>query len=256
MPYFHRKPIDTLTGVLAPGGASIPGLPSRMVPSLGGAPDPVPAVAGAVKGATDIVQQAASVLEKMRQGDPSGSSGHAAGTQTGTAPSPGRPVSPYAPYPSSPDTAAQAGALQGRLNALIEEVVSIVSSSRADLGANPAPTPHDDAAQAVEPAPVVGPCTPTLAGTAAQVRIALCNEDSAPVQLSFLSTGLIGDSGASIGAAHIAFQPARLDLAPGAQAELIVVVQVPAQTHPGVYSGLIRASQLDYLHAVLVIQVQ
>jgi hypothetical protein len=33
-------------------------------------------------------------------------------------------------------------------------------------------------------------------------------------------------------------------------------VDVPVQTTGGVYSGLIRASRLDYLHAVMVVQVE
>jgi hypothetical protein len=37
---------------------------------------------------------------------------------------------------------------------------------------------------------------------------------------------------------------------------VVVRVVVPAQTRCGVYSGLIRASRLDYLHAVLVVQVE
>ena len=36
----------------------------------------------------------------------------------------------------------------------------------------------------------------------------------------------------------------------------MVRMVVPAQTRCGVYSGLVRASKLDYLHAVVVVQVE
>jgi hypothetical protein len=45
-------------------------------------------------------------------------------------------------------------------------------------------------------------------------------------------------------------------LGPGDTGEVTVRVLVPPQTRCGIYSGLVRASQLDYLHAVLVVRVQ
>ena len=54
----------------------------------------------------------------------------------------------------------------------------------------------------------------------------------------------------------ISFQPRELMLSPGKTGEVTVRVVVPAQTRCGVYSGLVRASKLDYLHAVLVVQVE
>ena len=42
----------------------------------------------------------------------------------------------------------------------------------------------------------------------------------------------------------------------GQSGEVTVQVVVPAHTRAGVYSGLIRASKFDYLHAVLVVQVE
>jgi hypothetical protein len=45
-------------------------------------------------------------------------------------------------------------------------------------------------------------------------------------------------------------------LPPGGSGEVTARVVIPAQTRCGVYSGLMRASKLDYLHAVLVVQVE
>ena len=54
----------------------------------------------------------------------------------------------------------------------------------------------------------------------------------------------------------VSFQPRELMLSPGKTGEVTVRVVIPAQTRCGVYSGLVRASKLDYLHAVLVVQVE
>jgi hypothetical protein len=82
------------------------------------------------------------------------------------------------------------------------------------------------------------------------------NEDQQAAQIVFFSTGLIGEDGACIPAERISFEPRALMLSPRQTGEVIARVAVPAQTRCGVYSGLIRASKLDYLHAVLVIQVE
>jgi hypothetical protein len=36
---------------------------------------------------------------------------------------------------------------------------------------------------------------------------------------------------------------------------VVVVVEVPKETAPGVYSGLVAATKLDHLRAVLTVQV-
>ena len=90
----------------------------------------------------------------------------------------------------------------------------------------------------------------------AQTAIPLVNEDERPARIVFMSTGLIGDDGAHIAADRISFEPRELTLPPGEDGEVIVRVIIPGQIPCGVYSGLIRASQLDHLHAVLIVQVQ
>lgn len=252
MPYFHRKPIKTLTDVL-PAGTPIPGLPSRVMPALGQTLGSMHTAAEPAKPVADIVQQATSVLDKVRQRNLAQLPASAQNEIGSFVRSPYQPIAPPTSYAN---TSAQAGELQGRLNALVEQIVSIIGSPRAEPTTDAGDRANDDDVNAVDPAPVVGSCMPVMAGTATQILIALCNEDATPACLSFLSTGLVGESGATISAANISFQPSRLDLQPGAHAELFVIVQVPSQTHPGVYSGLIRASQLDYLHAVLVIEVK
>ena len=240
MPYFQRKPIEGLVDpVLAT--AAIPGLPSRVraLPAVTGAQwvNPPAAVTG-------IVDQAAAVLATERPGaarEPSirSDAGSVASNQN-----------------------ARIGELQGQVNRLIEQFVALASRPPSvDLPGSPpiripGQQPYADAGTlVVEPAPVLAPPAPVAPGGTAQISISLVNEDEQPAQIAFFSTGLIGEDGECISADRVSFQPCELMLSPGQAGEVIVCVVIPAQTRCGVYSGLIRASKLEYLHAVLIVQV-
>jgi hypothetical protein len=241
MPYFQRKPIEQLVDTVR-SNVSIPGLPSRgSLPVTRAITDTGLASPAAITG---IVEQAAAVLASER---PSGSGGYSAGSGAGSV---------------APTQSTQISQLQGQVNALIEQLVALLGRpSGLDIAAPQYTTlaaqePRSDAAHViVEPAPVLSPAGPVAPGGTAQISIALVNEDEQPAQIGFLSTGLIGEAGEQIPAERISFQPRELTLSPGKTGEVVVRVVVPTPTPCGVYSGLIRASRLDYLHAVLVVQV-
>jgi hypothetical protein len=241
MPYFQRKPIEELVDTVR-SIVPIPGLPSR-----GPAPAPgVTAGAGSVGplGAiTGIVEQAAAVLASAR---PGGNAGSAA--RSGS---------------MAPTQSILTSQLQEQVNGLVEQVVALAVRPTGLETAAPASSmfpgqapPFDAADVIVEPAPVLSPPGPVAPGGAAHTKISLVNEDKQPAQIVFFSTSLIGEDGDHIPAEWVSFQPRELTLSPGKSGEVIVRVVVPWQTRCGIYSGLIRASKLDYLHAVLVVQVE
>jgi hypothetical protein len=243
MPYFQRKPIEGLVDAVL-SNVPIPGLPSR------GRPLPAAAVAGArpvspPAAITGILEQAAAVLASER---PSGSPGPYARSDAGSVAS---------------TQSTRVSQLQEQVNALIEQVVALAGRPPVlDAAALPSTLyrgqqPAYDAAELiVEPAPVLSPPGPVAPGATAQISISLANEDEQPARIVFLSTGLVGEDGEQIAAECISFQPREVTLQPGSTGEVIVRVAVPAQTRCGVYSGLIRASRLDHLHAVVVVQVE
>ena len=242
MPYFQRKPIEGLVDAVL-SNVPNPGLPSRVraLPAAGAAgtwPASTPATI------TGIVEQATAVLASER---PSVSS------------------APYAwsDMSSASTQSARISQLQEQVNALIEQLVPLVSRPPAlDIAAAQLTSvsgqkpPSDSAHLIVEPAPVLSPAGPIAPGGAAQICISLVNEDDQPAQIVFFSTGLVGEDGERIPAERISFEPRELILSPGKTGEVMVRMVVPAQTRCGVYSGLVRASKLDYLHAVLVVQVE
>jgi hypothetical protein len=243
MPYFQRKPIEGLVDAVR-SHIPYPGLPSRG-PALPGVETATILPGGTPAAITGIVEQATAVLASER---PSGS-----------------PAPSTAPDASSVAStqATRASQLQEQVNALIEQFVALAGRPPGlGHGARPGtrlPGPEPTSGTeglVVEPAPVLAPTGPVAPGGTALISVSLVNEDEQAAQVTFLTTGLIGEAGAQIPAERVSFQPREVSLQPGAAGEVIVRVGVPAQTQCGVYSGLIRASRLDYLHAVVVVQVE
>jgi hypothetical protein len=237
MPYFQRKPIEGLVDTVR-SRFPIPGLPSRGS-TLPGAVTAATWPQTPVAALTGIVDQATAVLASER---PSASPAPAAWPDVGSV---------------SSMQSTRVSQLQEQVNGLIEQLVAVLGRPPNLDSAVPPYTrgTSSDAGQVVEPAPVLSPSGPVAPGGTTQICISLVNEDEQPAQIVFFSTGLIGENGECISAERVSFQPPELMLPPGKTGEVIVGVVVPAQTRCGVYSGLVRASKLDYLHAVLVVQV-
>ncbi len=243
MPYFQRKPIEGLVETIR-SQFPIPGLPSR------GYTLPGAAIAGMqpenpLAAITGIVEQAAAVLAAERP--------------SANAPAAAR----FSDYGSVPSTQGnRVSQLQEQVNGLIEQLSALLgrpptldSAALPDMSVPLQAASSDSACLIVEPAPVLSPAAPVAPGGTAQISMSLVNEDEQPGEIAFFSTGLVGEDGACISAERVSFQPRELTLQPGNSGEVIVRVVVPAQTRCGVYSGLVRASRLDYLHAVVVVQV-
>ena len=243
MPYFQRKPIDGLIDIVG-SRAPIPGLPSRgPAPSTGVAANTQPVSPSAA--ITGIVEQAGAALTSGR---PSRTAGSSAGSGAGSLAS---------------AQGMQIRQLQERASELIEQFFAVAGGRWSLETAAPPSTfftgqvPLSDAADLiVEPAPALSPPGPIAPGGTAQISISLVNDDQRPAHVAFFSTDLIGQDGAHIPAEGVSFEPRELELPSGKTGEVMVRVDVPAHTRCGVYSGLIRASTLDYLHAVLVVQVE
>lgn len=134
---------------------------------------------------------------------------------------------------------------------------ALPESARAWVGLAPAAVPlvTANAGAGVEPAPVLTAPGLVAPGGLARIEFSLVNDDSRPASMTFFCTGLVGDAGARIGAEQISFEPPALTLAPGLTRRVSVQIAIPAQAAPGLYAGLMRASQIDPLHAVLMLRV-
>lgn len=104
-------------------------------------------------------------------------------------------------------------------------------------------------------APVLRPRQPARAGGSAQVAFKLHNDDTRPAQFTLGCTDLVSSVGYRVPDHQMAFQPREFRLDPDAVADVSLAVGVPQGTPAGTYAGLLLASGLPYLHAVLVLEV-
>ena len=98
---------------------------------------------------------------------------------------------------------------------------------------------------------------PIKAGESAVVTMALRNESNEPfAKLGFYCTDLVSLTNMRIPAKQVEFVPQSITIAPGKSETVAIRVNVPKKTSTGTYSGLIQASKIDQLRAVLVAHVK
>jgi hypothetical protein len=95
------------------------------------------------------------------------------------------------------------------------------------------------------------------AGDSIEVPLSLENSGDSPTEaIEFHSSDLVSATGERIEAARITFAPQPLVIAAGQSEVVKVTVAVPAGTPPGTYAGLLQASKLQQLRAVVTVQIE
>lgn len=93
-------------------------------------------------------------------------------------------------------------------------------------------------------------------GERATVSMALENAGTETVEaVNFIASDLVTSTGLRIAASDIQFEPAEVTIGPRARAQVRISVQVPQDAAPGTYSGMLVASKLEQVRAVLSIPV-
>lgn len=93
-------------------------------------------------------------------------------------------------------------------------------------------------------------------GAVGELKISLENEsDERTAQFTLHAAELVSASGSRIPGEQVTFAPATLSVGPRSAGDVAVSVKVPEGTPHGVYEGLVRATQLDTLRALLSIEV-
>ena len=97
---------------------------------------------------------------------------------------------------------------------------------------------------------------PVDPGGTARVSMSVENDGEEPTgNFALVFSGLVNGNGAQIGPDRIEFSPKRLNLPPHGRKRVEVQVHVPANAPSGVYSGVLQATKLDHVRAVLVVTV-
>lgn len=108
-----------------------------------------------------------------------------------------------------------------------------------------------------------GNLTPTLklpapleAGGSSEVVMNVENDSDSPTaEFSFYNTDLVNQDGHRIPANRVTFSTPTLTLGPRASEKVVISVSIPATAPSGTYSGLLQASRLDQLRAILVLEI-
>ena len=97
---------------------------------------------------------------------------------------------------------------------------------------------------------------PVDPGGTAKVSMSVENDGAQPTgNFALVFSGLVNGTGAQIGPDRIEFSPKRLNLPAHGRKRVEVQVHVPADAPSGVYSGVLQATKLDHVRAVLVVTV-
>jgi hypothetical protein len=97
---------------------------------------------------------------------------------------------------------------------------------------------------------------PVKAGESVELTMVLENGNEEPTdESSFHSTDLVNANSDRILAEQVVFRPSSVVVGPNTTEEITVSVNVAEETPAGIYSGLIQATGLDQLRAVLMVQV-
>jgi hypothetical protein len=111
-----------------------------------------------------------------------------------------------------------------------------------------APPPHDAIFRAAGR---------SRAGQSIEIILGLVNEQRVePVEVQLFCTDLVAGPGRHIAAERITFEPAALWLAAQSSADVMVRVDVPPSAAPGLYAGLLRATNLEDLKAIVMLCVE
>ena len=119
--------------------------------------------------------------------------------------------------------------------------------------ANPTATrvpASDDAAL-----PHVKPPLATRSGQRATISMTLCNKEDRAVRLTPMTTDLINSAGHRLSRDLIDFAPREVHLEPGVTTDVQGHLVIPVETSPGCYAGLLVVAGVDYLRALITIEV-
>ena len=93
-------------------------------------------------------------------------------------------------------------------------------------------------------------------GGMAELSMAVTNSSAEPTApFALVASDLVSESGQRIDSSAVSFDPVSLTLGGSASEKVRIEVRVPDDVQPGKYAGLVQATQLDHVRAVLTITV-
>jgi hypothetical protein len=191
-----------------------------------------------VDNATDLVNQASSLLARQASWLPSIPQGSASGIP-GTASSSSGSGSPGWP-PQATGTGFDPDRLRRQAHEMIETLLEAFSPKEQPPG---------------DHAPLLRCAAPVAPGHDGRIAVRVANEEGTPSEVSLYCTNLTADSGYDIPSLRVSISPRSVTIPAKGEATFEVAIAVPQQTPAGIYSGLIQATGAQYVKAVVSVQV-
>jgi hypothetical protein len=141
-----------------------------------------------------------------------------------------------------------------QIHELVDNLAAVLPMLQ-NAGAAPATASTPTGGDVVAPAEV-RPRTIVRAGQRATISMTVRNSENYGVQLRPVSTDLLGSRNGRIAAALIECTPSELSLQPGEERDIAITTTVPADAAAGCYSGLLVVRGVDYLRALVTIEVE
>jgi hypothetical protein len=107
----------------------------------------------------------------------------------------------------------------------------------------------------LDPVAELRPSATVRAGQRATISMTVCNSEHRSVRLVPTATDLLGSRGGRIACSLLELTPAEFRLEPQEKKDVAIALTVPADTAPGCYSGLFVVRGVDYLRALITIEV-
>jgi hypothetical protein len=197
--------------------------------------NPVNAVAEAVgEQAASIVAQAASILDDEM------AKGVFAARRTGGT--------------GSNDQLDAANPVLRQIHEVVDNIAKLWPSLQGGLSPQPL-TASQPVSYDADPLSEVRARTTVKPGQRATISMTLRNSENRPVHLVPQATDLLGSRGGRIAASFLECTPSDVTLQPQEERDLTIATTVPADAGPGCYSGLLVVRGLDYLRALVTIEV-
>ncbi len=137
----------------------------------------------------------------------------------------------------------------------LAESIARVWPGSTGVAAAGRPAVSQSAGNDLDPLAELRPWSTVRPGQRATIAMALCNKEDRSVRLVPIVTDLLGSRGGRIASSTLELTPAEICLEPQEQKEVGIALTVPADTPPGCYSGVLVARGVDYLRALITIEV-
>lgn len=148
---------------------------------------------------------------------------------------------------------------------ILVDMVNIATNSLGDLsqrvititGGQPTSQGRKNQPASAGGVPALNVEQPVKAGQAVEIPLTLENGGDSPTEkFGFYSSDLLNSTGEIIRSGNISFQPNAVTIDSHGSTPVTVIVSIPEGTSPGVYSGLVQATKLELLRAVLSVRVE